>query len=180
MKLWEVESGRCIRTFEGHTGWVSSVCLSFDSRWALSGSGDETLMLWKLDWELESVEPPDRDEGARPYLETFLTLHTPYGGKLPEDRKPAEEEIRLALTRKGKPSWREEDFQKLLQTLSYAGYGWINPDGIRREMEKITREKEEREKVEREKEEREKLEMEKEERRKKSLWGKITGFFKKV
>jgi WD40 repeat protein len=37
-----------VRTFEGHTASVNSVCLSSDNRWALSGSSDETLRLWEV------------------------------------------------------------------------------------------------------------------------------------
>jgi WD40 repeat protein len=46
--LWEVESGHCLRTLEGHTDTVNSVCLSTDGRNALSGSSDKTLKLWEL------------------------------------------------------------------------------------------------------------------------------------
>src|SRR5208283_4517673 len=49
LKLWEVESGRCLRTFEGHTGRVYSVCLSADGRYALSGSEHKTLKLWEVE-----------------------------------------------------------------------------------------------------------------------------------
>ena len=48
LKLWEVSSGRCLRTFEGHAQLVSSVCLSGDGCWALSGSVDKTLKLWEV------------------------------------------------------------------------------------------------------------------------------------
>ena len=48
LKLWEVSSGHCLRTFEGHTNWVKSVFLSADGRYALSGSWDETLRLWEV------------------------------------------------------------------------------------------------------------------------------------
>ena len=62
---------------------------------------------------LEFPEPVDWDEGVRPYLEIFLTLH------------------------KGK--WNEDDFNKLIHELvSMRGYGWVRPVGIRRELEKIT------------------------------------------
>jgi len=140
LKLWDVESGRCLRTFEGHTGIVHSVCLSADGQYALSGSRDKTLKLWALDWELEDKEPADCDEGARPHLETFLTLHTPYAGALPQDRSPAEEEVTLALTRRGAPAWTEEDFQGLLYTLGCASYGWLRPQGVRRELECLAKE----------------------------------------
>jgi hypothetical protein len=57
----------------------------------------------------------DWDERVRPYLEIFLTL------------------------RKGK--WGEEDFKLLIDELaSKRGYGWVRPEGIRRELEKMTKE----------------------------------------
>src|ERR687885_116522 len=39
---------RCIRTLSGHKDGVNSVCLSTDSRLALSGSKDHTLKLWDV------------------------------------------------------------------------------------------------------------------------------------
>jgi len=48
LKLWEVETGRCLQSLEGHTDNVWSVYLSPDSRYALSGSDDKTLKLWDL------------------------------------------------------------------------------------------------------------------------------------
>jgi WD40 repeat protein len=48
IKLWDVATGRQIRTFTGHTRWVSSVAFSPDGRYALSGSGDTTLKLWDV------------------------------------------------------------------------------------------------------------------------------------
>jgi WD40 repeat protein len=139
LKLWEVSSGRCMRTFEGHTQSVTSVSLSGDGRYALSGSYDKTMKLWELEWELETRDPVDWDEGARPYLETFLTLHTPYVATLPQDREPSEEEIVQALTRRGRPSWNHQDWLELLRQLQYTGYGWLYPDGVGLELEHMAR-----------------------------------------
>ena len=125
LKLWDVATGECIRTFKGYKGVVTSVSFSPDGRYALSGGGDNILKLWVLDWELEEKEPADWDEGARAYLEIFLTLHTPYG---PD-----------GLTRQGKPQWTEQDFKKLLQELGYRGYGWLRPEGVRRKLEEMGR-----------------------------------------
>jgi WD40 repeat protein len=47
MKLWDVSTGACLRTFEGHTGDVWYVCFSPDGRQALSGNGDKIMRLWR-------------------------------------------------------------------------------------------------------------------------------------
>ncbi|RJP19934.1 MAG: serine/threonine protein kinase, partial [Candidatus Abyssobacteria bacterium SURF_5] len=138
LRLWEIETGRCLRTFEGHKEIVRSVAFSSDGRFALSGSNDNTLRLWELVWDYEFPEPADWDEGARPYLECFLTLQTPYAAELPAIREPTQEEITLALTRRGKPSWAEEDFENLLTHLSHCGYGWLRPEGVRKKLEEMT------------------------------------------
>jgi WD40 repeat protein len=140
LRLWELATGQCLRTFEGHTDNVDSVSISPDGRWALSGSEDKTLRLWELDWKCEFPPPADWDEGARPYVENFLSLHTPYVASLPRDRQPSEEEIQRALTRAGTPSWTEDDLKDLLNRLCYTGYGWLRPDGVQAELEKMTRE----------------------------------------
>src|SRR5262245_36572988 len=42
-------SDRLIRTFKGHSDFVTSVALLWDGRAALSGSRDKTLMLWEVE-----------------------------------------------------------------------------------------------------------------------------------
>ena len=138
LRLWELATGECVYTFEGDMWDLASVSITYDWRWVLSGSWDLILRLWELDWECEFPPPADWDEAARPYLESFLNLHTPYAAELPQDHTPSEEEIRLALTRRGKPSWNEKEFEALIRQLQYAGYGWLRPEGIQRELEKMT------------------------------------------
>lgn len=137
LKLWDVITGKCLHTFEGHTDIVNSVFLSPDGRFALSGSLDKTVKFWMLDWELEEKAPTDWDEGASIHLENFLILHTPYAADLPENYQPIQEEITLRLTHRGTPICSEENFQKLLNTLGYVGYGWLKPEGVRHQLEKM-------------------------------------------
>src|SRR5262249_41972032 len=46
LKFWKVSTGRCLGTFQGHSDVVTSVSLSADGHYALSGSIDRTLRLW--------------------------------------------------------------------------------------------------------------------------------------
>ena len=48
IKLWELSSGRELRTFTGHPFPVFSVALSPDGRSLVSGSFDKTIKLWEL------------------------------------------------------------------------------------------------------------------------------------
>ncbi|MBI1917420.1 MAG: hypothetical protein HYS12_22190 [Planctomycetes bacterium] len=66
-----------------------------------------------------------------------MSAQTPYAATLPAKEKPSEEEVTLALTRRGTPTWTEADFQRLLQTLGGAGYGWLRPEGVRRALVKM-------------------------------------------
>jgi WD40 repeat protein len=133
VRLWDVASGDCLRTFEGHAGKVHAVGLSADGRLALSGGADGTLQTWVLDWELDDPGAADWDEGARPYLETFLTWHTPYAAPPPR-YWPTQRAVTLALSRAGEPVWDEHDLQELLYALGCAGYGWLRTEGVRREL----------------------------------------------
>jgi len=152
VRLWEIANGQCLRTFAGHADAVTSVTFSANGRYALSGSADRTLKLWILDWELADTAPADWDEEARPYLEMFLAQHTPYVAASLDRKRTArsplsrlfksapaeEEEIRRFLTRQGQPVWTENDFQALLRTLGYAGYGWLRPQGVRRQLTRMS------------------------------------------
>jgi small GTP-binding protein len=49
VRLWDLETGRCLRVLTGHTGDVISVAWSADQRRALSGADDKTVRLWDLE-----------------------------------------------------------------------------------------------------------------------------------
>jgi len=47
-RLWDVQSGRLLRSFQGHSGLVIAVAFSPDGQYVLSGSSDMTVQLWKV------------------------------------------------------------------------------------------------------------------------------------
>ncbi len=49
IKLWEVSSGKLIKTLTGHNGSVYSVAFSPDGKTMASGSQDDTIMLWLIE-----------------------------------------------------------------------------------------------------------------------------------
>jgi len=56
VKLWEIETGKEIRTFRGHTNYVDSVAFSPDGKKILSGSSDHTVKLWEAETRKEIRE----------------------------------------------------------------------------------------------------------------------------
>jgi WD40 repeat protein len=48
LKLWEVTTGREIRTLAGHSSPITAVCFAPDGRFALSGSDSGGVMLWEV------------------------------------------------------------------------------------------------------------------------------------
>jgi WD40 repeat protein len=132
LRLWDLKTGECLRTLTGHTGGVSSVAISPEGRFALSGSWDKTLRLWEFEWDYQLPAEADWNERARPYLEIFLTLHTPYS--------------KDGISRQGKPQWSEKDFQNLMQDLSFRDYGWLKETGVRKKLEEIASQRQNSEK----------------------------------
>ncbi|MBI5893423.1 MAG: hypothetical protein HZB79_07215 [Deltaproteobacteria bacterium] len=49
VRLWDIETGKEIRTFTGHAGHFPVITFSPDGRYALSGSDDKTLKLWDIE-----------------------------------------------------------------------------------------------------------------------------------
>ena len=48
LKVWELESGRALRTLQGHAASVNSVAVTPDGRLAVSASADQTVKVWEL------------------------------------------------------------------------------------------------------------------------------------
>ena len=47
-KLWDCQTGKCLKTLSGHADWIQSVWFSPNYQYLASGSRDQTIKLW--DW----------------------------------------------------------------------------------------------------------------------------------
>ena len=48
LKLWDIYTGKEIRTFVGHKGSVKSIAFSSNGNYAISGGKDNTIILWDI------------------------------------------------------------------------------------------------------------------------------------
>lgn len=48
VRLWDVQTGDCMRLFTGHRGMVLSLAMSPDGRYMASGDEDGAIMMWDL------------------------------------------------------------------------------------------------------------------------------------
>jgi WD40 repeat protein len=109
IKLWDMGSQCCIRTFEGFGTWIYQVSFNQDGTKIIAGGGNG-IIIYDLNYELSFPGWLDWDDGALPYLQTFLTLH---------------------------PVYTEEDFQSLIIDLQNHGYGWLRPLGVRAKLDEL-------------------------------------------
>lgn len=123
--LYDINLEKNIKKLEGHSSSITSLCFSSTGRYALSSSIDQTIRLWEFDWDLEYRESVNWDEEVRPFLDIFLELHRPYSADV--------------LKREGKPVWNQDGFNKFYDELKNRGFGYIRPEGIKAELEKMTR-----------------------------------------
>nr|XP_031864168.1 nuclear distribution protein PAC1 [Kwoniella shandongensis]KAA5531240.1 nuclear distribution protein PAC1 [Kwoniella shandongensis] len=48
IKLWDAQSGQCLRTFVGHDNWIRALVFHPTGKYLLSASDDKTLRIWDL------------------------------------------------------------------------------------------------------------------------------------
>jgi WD40 repeat protein len=53
LRVWSVESGKCLREFQGHSKEITAAEFSSNGRLVISSSVDGTVMIWEVDWDWE-------------------------------------------------------------------------------------------------------------------------------
>jgi predicted Zn finger-like uncharacterized protein len=73
VRVWDLEKGASSRTLP-HPSPVLALALSPTGNVLLSGGGDRIIRAWHLDWDPAAVKGAAWDEGARPFLEAFVSV----------------------------------------------------------------------------------------------------------
>src|SRR5207253_2518208 len=66
VRLWDVETGRCLRVLEGHTSNVWNVAWSADQRRAFSGDSRDGIRVWDLSEFVTEARAPEAPASASP------------------------------------------------------------------------------------------------------------------
>jgi WD40 repeat protein len=111
MRLWDVYTGKCVQVFDGGSNAVFAVFFSPDGLQILAG-GKAGISVRDIEYDFTFPGWRDWDDGALPFLQTFLTL---------------------------RPAYTEADFSGLITELQNRGYGWLRPDGIRAKLNEMQR-----------------------------------------
>jgi WD40 repeat protein len=79
IKLWELSTGREVRSFLGHTASINQIDFSSDGKYLISANGDATARIWEVATgkELHSVKPDEErvtDVAYDPKGKFFVTV----------------------------------------------------------------------------------------------------------
>jgi len=51
IRLWDISTGYCKKTFTGHEGWVRRLSIAKDGQTFVSGSDDQSIIVWNINKE---------------------------------------------------------------------------------------------------------------------------------
>jgi formylglycine-generating enzyme required for sulfatase activity/serine/threonine protein kinase len=120
LMVWDASTGERAWAFEGQARGLSAVCVSPEARYAVT-AGENGVRVWELDWEFAFPEPADWHEDARPHLASFLSRNSLAGAPGPQ------------------PPPEEAQVERLVEDLARKGFGWLRPEGVRRELKRMSR-----------------------------------------
>ena len=112
MKLWDIETWQCFYTIDWFDDSISA-CFNPDGTQILLNHKGKTY-IYDIDYDLHFPGWDDWNEGARSYLDIFLTLH---------------------------PNWTDDDFKILITELQNRGYGWLRPEGVNTKLLELSNKK---------------------------------------
>lgn len=61
-KLWELSTGREVRSFLGHEGSINCIDFTSDGKWMITSSGDKTARIWEVSSGKEVFKTPEAEK----------------------------------------------------------------------------------------------------------------------
>jgi Caspase domain/WD domain, G-beta repeat len=115
IKLWDIASGRELRTLIGHSGWLKSVVFAPNGAWLASSSLDGTTRIWDLSSGRQRVELVGFADGS--------TLAITHEGYYDASSEKAEENLNVRIGDRVFPigAYRDKFYRPDLVKLSLAG-----------------------------------------------------------
>ncbi|HPH94813.1 MAG TPA: protein kinase [Anaerolineaceae bacterium] len=123
LRLWDITSGMCLKKVKAHSGPVSGVAFGEYSN-LVTVSSNRWLKVWHLDWEM-TFNKQKPDARAQAFFEQFIYSHRPYDAS--------------GITRSGKASWTQADFDFFIKQLKWSGLGMLPVDEVQSALEKMAK-----------------------------------------
>jgi hypothetical protein len=116
VRLYDLRAGACVRTLSFP---AAVLCLGFTpmANTLLCGGADAKIRLWHLDWEPEGRPAQDLGTRARPFVQSFVSLH-----------------FKPGTVRAAGQVFGEGDVDALVTDLRRRGFGALGREAVEREL----------------------------------------------
>jgi len=74
-KIWDTNTGACIKTLRGHKDWLNSVCFSPDGQKVVTGAWDYHVKQWNLRLPEDEINPPSLSSHDGPVCQARYINH---------------------------------------------------------------------------------------------------------
>lgn len=81
MKIWEIDTGFCKTTLQGHDDWVRIVVVNEEGTYFASGSSDQNIIIWNS----ESLTLYKSLKGHEHVIETMIFINNENSKKIIKD-----------------------------------------------------------------------------------------------
>ncbi|MCL2347778.1 MAG: protein kinase [Planctomycetaceae bacterium] len=142
VRIWDVKTQKTAKSLVLHTGSVTDIALDLSASRLLSAGEDGTVRLWNIDWCYRFPGWKDSNPLFEEYLRVILAVHasrqtvsTSQSGAFPVASSVSSS--MLNVTSNIMPNVDERLFRKIRAELELRGFGWIKPESLRQQLQKM-------------------------------------------